>query len=236
MKQSRYTPFAVVFVVAVMLVLSAGCGPAQVQTVATTIAKTQAAITPTSVTAPMSASTPNLVATPPFESTPTLMAEEAYVGQIQPALDSLAQWLAGSVADYEKTLLLAVNDKNEIITTPTDKDIRLWIALQLGWQYPDLMSHKEALEKYLAPAADQVAQSGFEVMATFNAMTPPASAKTAHDQIVMCVRYKVELTAEINKSIMGTFFTPKTLNEKDPCNLLDASIRNLKNYVVANKK
>lgn len=161
-------------------------------------------------------------------STPTLSEAQLYIEQIQPAMAQLNDWVKGPWADYQ----IVINKEVSFKGFGSDEKFPVWAWLGIWWETPGSMAFYTGAEGFvnaqLVPVAGQVSTSGFTVLGIFNGITPPASMRTSHEQIVSCLKYQVELTAELHESPL---VQPKSLESKDPCDLLSNSVQVITQYI-----
>jgi hypothetical protein len=181
---------------------------------------------------------------PTASPVPTDTPEQAYSRQIQPALAQLAGWVAGPLAEYQAVLTLYVDSEGNFTSNTDYITVGFWLSdvYARGSFYESMMIGRSDWDRFdrimienVAPRAEMASNEGFEVLSSFEAAIPPASVRKVHEQITECVQYTVELTAEVRESIVGGgYSSPKALEEKDPCNLLEPSVNSLEDFLEAN--
>jgi hypothetical protein len=86
------------------------------------------------------------------------------------------------------------------------------------------------LQETVIPMAIAMGESGLDVSSLLRTAVPPPSISEAHEQIVACVEYRIEL-ADATIDFLTRLVIPSTEARSDPCDLLPSAIEQVTGFV-----
>jgi hypothetical protein len=156
-----------------------------------------------------------------------LPPEQAYARAMAPALTELIEWLNGPVIGFYSQV-------NAPLPNNTEWTYGYTVFVCMEEQDACRQQVLRQLRDGLVPASERVAEGGAEVEAALGAITPPATIRVSHEQVVACVTYRVDLATAIADFLTnGTL--PRDDLDSDPCDLLFPAIDRVMAFVQDNQ-
>lgn len=147
-------------------------------------------------------------------------------------LEQLDMWLTMSFTPF-----IALLDSDSPIVSPMDGrtlsyDWLLAACAQTCAQRADLglpLTNNEQLRKDIWPVAQNVISAGKPVLDAIAPLTPPEDIRVAHEQVVSCLRLRINFLRDI-VTLIETYNFPQSTGEST-CDTFDASLAIIQDFV-----